>query len=360
MSCSNKLNADIEVSSKRHSSLTMQTLHKWLALIVGLQLLIWIVTGLAFNLIDEQFLDANPYRVDDKAQSFNSPLAPTANLLQQYQTEGIIELKLTSVLSRAVYALTTTQQTRWFWADSLEPLSLRDSEIQAIAKGSYSGPGVISSPHILTSKTPFDANGPVAMFTTSDPLDTRIYIDTTSGAVLAHQNRQSDLKDLLFMLHFMDYAPENGIGFNHLLVQLVSIGTLILGLSGLYTLGHKLHQGQLSFPYFRRKLPTGKLALFTQEGQSLAELTLQSGTYLDNINHGRERLPTQCGGGGRCGLCKLRFVEQPPAPSDYDKDKLTATELAKGIRLSCQHKASHGKLELVTKAQHRHWPQSEQ
>lgn len=358
MSCPNKPNTGIEISGKRLSNLAMQTLHKWLALIVGLQLLIWIVTGLAFNLIDEQFLDANPYRVDDKAQSFNSPLAPTANLLQQYQTEGIIELKLTSVLSRAVYALTTAKQTRWFWADSLEPLSLSDAEIQAIAKGSYSGSGVISSAQILTNKTPFDASGSVAMFTTSDPLDTRIYIDTASGAVLAHQNSQSDLKDLLFMLHFMDYAPENGIGFNHLLVQLISIGALILGLSGLYTLGHKFHQGQSSFPYFRRKLHTGKLALFTQEGQPLAELTLHSGTYLDNINQGRERLPTQCGGGGRCGLCKLRFVEQPPVPSDYDKDKLTATELAKGIRLSCQHKASHGKLELVTKAQHRDWPSS--
>jgi len=41
MSFSNKRNAE----SKRHISLVMQTLHKWLSLIVGLQLLIWIVTG---------------------------------------------------------------------------------------------------------------------------------------------------------------------------------------------------------------------------------------------------------------------------------------------------------------------------
>lgn len=359
MSCPNKPNTGIEISGKRHSSLAMQTLHKWLALIVGLQLLIWIVTGLAFNLIDEQFLDANPYRVDDKAQSFNSPLAPTANLLQQYQTEGIIELKLTSVLSRAVYALTTTKQTRWFWADSLEPLSLSDAEIQAIAKGSYSGSGVISSAQIVTNKTPFDASGSVAMFTTSDPLDTRIYIDTASGAVLAHQNSQSDLKDLLFMLHFMDYAPENGIGFNHLLVQLISIGALFLGLSGIYILGHKCHQGQLSLPFIRRKTAIGKLALYTQDALLLAELTDLSGSHLESINQGRERLRTQCGGGGRCGLCKLKFVEQPPIPNDYDLDKLTATELEQGIRLSCQHDAHPGKLELVTKAQHRDWLKSE-
>ena len=355
MSFSNKRNAE----SKRHISLVMQTLHKWLSLIVGLQLLIWIVTGLAFNLIDEQFLDANQYRIAAKAQSFNSPLAPTAKLLQQYQAEGIIELKLTSVLSRAVYALTTTQQNRWFWADSLEPLSLSDAEIQAIAKESYSGSGVIGSAQILTHKTPFDASGPLAMLTAADEIGTRIYIDTASGAVLAHQNRQSDLKDLLFMLHFMDYAPDNGIGFNHLLVQLVSIAALLLGLTGIYILGHKFHQSQLSLPFFRRKAATGKLALYTQDNQPLAKFTELNGTYLESINRGSERLRTQCGGGGRCGLCKLRFVEQAPSPNDYDLDKLTIAELEQGIRLSCQHKASPSKLALVTKAQHRYWPKSE-
>ncbi|MEL4391091.1 PepSY domain-containing protein [Shewanella xiamenensis] len=352
MSFSNKRNAE----SKRHISLVMQTLHKWLSLIVGLQLLIWIVTGLAFNLIDEQFLDANQYRIAAKAQSFNSPLAPTAKLLQQYQAEGIIELKLTSVLSRAVYALTTTQQNRWFWADSLEPLSLSDAEIQAIAKESYSGSGVIGSAQILTHQTPFDASGPIAELTAADEVGTRIYIDTASGAVLAHQNRHSDLKDLLFMLHFMDYAPDNGIGFNHVLVQLVCIAALLLGLSGIYILGHKFHQGQLSLPFFRRKAATGKLALYTQDNQPLAEFTELNDTYLESINRGSERLRTQCGGGGRCGLCKLRFVEQAPSPNDYDLDKLTIAELEQGIRLSCQHKASPSKLALVTKAQHRYWP----
>ncbi|MFV0596471.1 PepSY domain-containing protein [Shewanella sp.] len=358
MSFSNKLNAST-TGSKRPISLVLQTLHKWLGLILGLQLFIWIVTGLTFNLIDEPFLDANQYRTAEKASSISTALAPTASLLQIYQAEGIIELKLTSVLGRAVYTLTTTQQTRWVWADSLEPLSLTNAEILTLAKESYSGPGELSTPQILNRETPFDASGPVVMLTASDEVGTRIYIDTASGTVLAHQNRQSDLKDLLFMLHFMDYSPDNGISFNHLLVQLVSIGALFLGLSGIYILGHKFHQGQLSLPFLRRKTAIGKLALYTQDAQPLAEFTDLNGTYLESINQGQERLRTQCGGGGRCGLCKLRFVEKPPAPNDYDLDKLTATELTQGIRLSCQHEASPSKLALVTKAQHRYWPQSE-
>ncbi|MCD8549221.1 MAG: hypothetical protein LRY74_01980 [Shewanella xiamenensis] len=46
--------------TKHPISLMLQTVHKWLGLIVGLQLLIWVVTGLAFNLIDERFFRCEP------------------------------------------------------------------------------------------------------------------------------------------------------------------------------------------------------------------------------------------------------------------------------------------------------------
>lgn len=200
-------------------------------------------------------MDANPYRTTHKTASPTTALAPTANLLQQYQAEGIIELKLTSVLERAVYALSTTQQTRWFWADSLKPLSLSDAEILAIAKQSYSGPSELqrtANPHPRNAIRCQWPSGYADSRGRSWNADLYRYC---FGYGSCPQNRQSDLKDLLFMLHFMDYAPNNGIGFNHLLLQLVSIAALLLGLSGIYILGHKFHQGQLSLPLLRRKTP---------------------------------------------------------------------------------------------------------
>jgi len=44
--------------------ITARTIHRSLALVVGGQMLIWIVTGLAFNLIDEDYFDPDRYRTN--------------------------------------------------------------------------------------------------------------------------------------------------------------------------------------------------------------------------------------------------------------------------------------------------------
>lgn len=333
--------------------LVAQTLHKWLGLIVGLQLLIWLATGLAFNLIDEQKLDADVYRISDTPAAIATQLAKPDTLVAKYQSQGFIQLKLVSVLNRPVYAISTQTQDYWFWGDSLEPMLLTLEQLTQIAQASYSGSGTMSTARPLTNATAFVAQGPVVQIETSDEIGTRIYLDSASGRVLAHQNRQSDLKDLLFMLHFMDYVPENGINFNHALVQIISLGALLLGMSGVFILGHKFSQGQLRLPRLKPSTSQGKIHLYSEQAELLSELPIHTGTLLHSLNQGQERLRTNCGGGGRCGLCKLRFIEQAPAPNDYDLDRLSVSELESGVRLSCQHPAQPCKLTLVTKAQHR-------
>ena len=42
--------------------LLIKKLHKWLSLLVGIQLLLWLGTGLFFNLMDPQKASGNQYR----------------------------------------------------------------------------------------------------------------------------------------------------------------------------------------------------------------------------------------------------------------------------------------------------------
>ena len=42
--------------------LFLKKLHKWLSLLVGLQLLVWLGTGLYFNLMDHQKASGNQYK----------------------------------------------------------------------------------------------------------------------------------------------------------------------------------------------------------------------------------------------------------------------------------------------------------
>ena len=52
-------------------------------------------------------------------------------------------------------------------------------------------------------------------------------------------------------------------------------------------------------------------------------------------------IPGDCGGQGRCGRCKVRFLEAAPSPTPADSRFLSEEELSAGWRLSCQHRVEH-------------------
>lgn len=51
-----------------------------------------------------------------------------------------------------------------------------------------------------------------------------------------------------------------------------------------------------------------------------------------------------CNGLGRCGRCRVRFLDSPPAIAPEERDVLTETELAGGWRLACRHTMPEGGL----------------
>ncbi len=46
-----------------------------------------------------------------------------------------------------------------------------------------------------------------------------------------------------------------------------------------------------------------------------------------------------CAGVGKCGLCKVEFISQPPVPTKDELSILSSEEIDSGIRLSCKHSA---------------------
>ncbi len=53
-----------------------------------------------------------------------------------------------------------------------------------------------------------------------------------------------------------------------------------------------------------------------------------------------------CAGLGRCGLCKVRFISEAPAPISEETKRFSASELAHGWRLSCLHPATPCELDI--------------
>jgi ferredoxin len=47
-------------------------------------------------------------------------------------------------------------------------------------------------------------------------------------------------------------------------------------------------------------------------------------------------IPTECGGKGTCGRCRVLCAQPAPTPSPVERQLLDRGELARGIRLACR------------------------
>lgn len=335
-----------------------QTWHRWLAWLAAVQMLLWLISGLSLSLLPSDWLSANKDRSTPTRVMAEQPLADITPLLNQF-SQSLQGLETRHHLPFTVYRVTTHEGVFWFRADTLAPLRLTSAQISAQASASYTGTSPLSAPRFL--------NSPPTGIKTSrlyqvNAGHTRIYVNADSGEVLPHQHPGTELKQLLLMIHFMDYYPDNGVGFNALPIQIMALLALCMGVSGVFTLIAKCLQGTLtlppltSWPGFKTGKP--KVWLYGANADMTAEpiaVFSGRGTLLQTLNTKSQILRTQCGGGGNCGMCRLRWLEHAPRPTDADKQALSEAMLEEGIRLGCQHKVADTKVALATPAQQRFW-----
>nr|MBP6429816.1 2Fe-2S iron-sulfur cluster binding domain-containing protein [Bacteroidales bacterium] len=87
---------------------------------------------------------------------------------------------------------------------------------------------------------------------------------------------------------------------------------------------------------FARKklLPQGEVTLTINDEK---ELTVQPGsTLLNTLSDNKIYLPSACGGGGTCGLCKCQITEGGGEVLPTEKPHLSRKEQKEDVHLSCQ------------------------
>ena len=72
------------------------------------------------------------------------------------------------------------------------------------------------------------------------------------------------------------------------------------------------------------------------------ENTAEGTSILQALQARGEYILAPCGGNGTCGKCRVRFVQDPPTPSQADRKVLTEAEIADGVRLACRTAAVQG------------------
>lgn len=337
--------------------LLIKKLHKWLSLLVGLQLLIWLGTGLYFNLMDHEKASGNQYRQRVvQAQVDNSRLVEPKLILAK--AAPAVAFKQISLLEKPYYLVTHEKglyrhfnnSYSLFDAYSGEQLFIDENIAEKLALSSYKGSGKVSN--IQKLSPPYDdilkERNDVWQVNMADDINTSIYVDAGSGRIVKHSNDDKRFVDIFFMLHFMDYSSEGS--FNNWQIIVLAVLTLLFALTGALWTVELIFNGQYQFTWLTEGLSKRLsrkriLKVMSTEQKMLGEFTLSKhSTLLDGLAEHDVELPSICGGGGSCGQCKVR-LDAKVSITPADKLHLEQADLQQGYRLACQHKSAE--VELV-------------
>lgn len=320
--------------------LFLRKLHKWLGLIVGLQLLLWAASGLVFAWLDHHEVSGEHSTKMPEPMALSPPpqIAEPAVWLADYAGLVLYEVKLASLLGKPVWWVETARGIELRDVADGRALAIDESVARNLAVSHYAGEGRLvsvdfqSTPGLETR----DA-GPVWRAQFDDAGQTSLYFAADDGRLVASRNSTWRLFDFFWMLHTMDYRGRDN--FNNPLVITVGTAALWLSLSGLLLLLRSFRRQDFDLiGAWRRRTP---LRIINGTSGDRAEVSIDAGRnlYLALEAAGIE-LPSNCGGGGSCGLCVVQFRSSAPMPVSEERSLLSKTALEAGMRLACRH---HGR-----------------
>lgn len=216
--------------------LVVRRTHKWLALVVGVQVVLWSLTGLYMVTIHISIIHGDHLVRTPKSQPFAvSDLVQPAAIIDF--SRDVEEIKLERSFDRPVWRVQTAQGARLFDARTGAPLpALTESQVREQARRIYAGDGAIVSTELLTV-------APLEMQTRKPPYwrvefegwnRPTLYLSPTTGELISRRHELWRIFDIAWMLHIMDYDERSDV--NNPLLRVATWTTFAMSVTGAWLL----------------------------------------------------------------------------------------------------------------------------
>lgn len=208
--------------------------HKWLGLTIGIQVTLWILSGLVMVWWDIEVIRSEHNIAKPPVVNFNAtdPILPVQTIIQSAGASAK-GATLKALGDRQVYQIDFgAGQPALYDARTGEKLSpIGQDQALALALLDFKPEATPAKPEFLT-ETNKEYRGvvPVWMVDMQDPEKTHIYISPDTGLVMARRSEKWRIYDYFWMLHIMDY--ENRTNFNNPLVIWASIFAFVFTITG--------------------------------------------------------------------------------------------------------------------------------
>ncbi len=216
-------------------------IHKWLALIVGLQVLGWVLGGLVMTAIPIERV-----RSEHHIAKFQPDALPTAGLVgyadaARAMALNPVEATLKSTLRGPLWVLKDSDGTTHVVdaRSGRHVTPLPAAEARLLAGAQYQGKGQPAVPRWFTV-APQEAGrpGPLWRVDFDDAERTSFYLSPETGEVVSRRSNVWRVYDMFWRIHILDF--KDGNNFNHPLIIAAAGLTLPVVFSGLVLLWIRL------------------------------------------------------------------------------------------------------------------------
>ncbi|WP_237055640.1 hypothetical protein [Microbulbifer sediminum] len=209
--------------------------HKWIFLFIGIQALLWTLSGVYMVVVDLDFIHGDHLvknlrepLPDDQAQ-----VTPTEALLQEYSNPRFVQLK--AIKGKLFYILRDDNGAHLIDARSGTEVSPIDrARAKELAEYYYAGEMPAATAELIESNPPTELQSrplPLWRIDFDDRYGTSFYIHPDTGSLVTRRHDYWRAFDFFWMLHIMDYEERADIHNPLLLtVTLASLGGVIAGL----------------------------------------------------------------------------------------------------------------------------------
>jgi hypothetical protein len=209
--------------------------HKWIALVVGIQALFWMLSGLYMTSISIDIIHGDHLAHAPTAPLPSAPMLDPDALATRYP--GLTSFRLKTWMERPVYELQHAAGSSLVDARSGAKLSPIDERIaRKLAASLYQGEADIESAALIAQAPQEVATRPVPMWRIefADRNETTLYLSPSTGELLAKRHDLWRWFDFLWMFHIMDYDERTDV--NNPLLRGAATIALLFALSGAWLL----------------------------------------------------------------------------------------------------------------------------
>ena len=219
--------------------------HKWLALLVGVQIVFWVVSGFVFTIIPiEQIRSEHLIRPAETVQTLT--VSNAAALAQIRDAQGRAPVKLTietrPVMGEVIVAEFADGAPALLDASTLRQVSPLDAEIAtAIARAHVTLGDAPERVELIKAESPEYRGALPAWRAQFADGGLAVYVAANTGAVTARRSDMWRFYDTLWALHIMDW--QNHEDFNHPLIIAVTAITLLSVIAGIVLIPYRIRFG---------------------------------------------------------------------------------------------------------------------